>query len=157
MLRDMKHPLKSHRLTTSKSTLLRQVPALAGCTEREITELATLVDDVEVPEGHVLTEEGRQGREAFLVVEGWAAVMIGDEPIAAIGPGELVGEMAMLDHKPRSATVVAKTPMKLLIIGPRAFGMFANQPAIARSIRQALVSRLRHTDAAVSNHDEAPR
>ena len=138
----------SRRKPTAKLTLLRRVPALRGCTDAQLREIESLVDEIAVPSGHQLTAEAATAHEAFVIVEGWAAVMIGGEPVAALGPGEFVGEMALLDEGCRTATVVAKTPMVLLVVSTKAFGIFIDHPAIARGLSRTLAERLRRADAA---------
>lgn len=131
-------------------SMLRAVPAFRGCTDRELAELDGTVDEVEVPEGAVLMHQGRPGRECFVIVDGWAAVLLHDEPVTALGPGELVGEMALVDRQPRSATVVAKTPMRLLVVGAQAFDRFSRQPSVSKELARALTKRLRSADAAIA-------
>jgi CRP-like cAMP-binding protein len=138
-----------HHKSSPKLELLRAVPAFRGCTDRQLNEIASLVDEVNVKAGRTLTREGTAGREAFVIVEGRAAVMCGDEPVVALSPGEFIGEIAMIDGGRRTATVVATTPMRLLAIGPQVFGSFADQPAVARSLSKALASRLRVADTAL--------
>ena len=103
-----------------KVALLRTVPSLAGQPDKELAQMAPFVDEASVEAGFVLMREGTTGREAFLVVEGRADVSIAGRSVAQVGPGELLGEMALLDHSPRSATVTALTPMKLLVMDPAA-------------------------------------
>ena len=131
------------RTPDPKIAMLRRVPALRACGERELARLASLVEECEVPAGKVLTEEGTAGRQSFFVLEGWAAVSQDGEAIAAVGPGEFLGEMAMLDSQPRSATVVAKTPMRVLVIGPETFGTFTAHPGVGRAMATDLSRRLR--------------
>lgn len=122
---------------------LRRVPSLHGCSERELTELSRLVDEVTVPAGKTLVTEGRAGREVFLIIDGTAVVTIDGQAVGALGPGQYIGEVAMLDHQPRTATVVAETPMRLFVVGPEAFGTFARVPAVAAGMALALVGYLR--------------
>jgi CRP-like cAMP-binding protein len=140
--------MTSHpKLSSTQIALLRRLPLLAGSSDRELAEIARLVDETTVPAGARLTRKGEAAREAFVIVEGWAAVMHDDEPVAALGPGQFVGEMAMLDGGPRTATVVAKTDMRLLVVGPAAFSAFANQPKVARNMATQLAGRLRNSQA----------
>jgi cAMP-dependent protein kinase regulator len=136
------------RSTDAKLAALRRVPFLSGRSDAELTKLARLADQADLPEGYVLMTEGSKGREAVVIIEGWAAVMHGDETVAAVGPGEVVGEMSLLDHGRRSATVVAKTPMKVLVVGVAQFAMFADQPAVGRTIATNLSRRLREVEGA---------
>ena len=115
--------------------------------ESVLERLAALVDECDVPEGTVLVRQGAVGRCSYLIMDGWAAVSIGRTPIAALGPGDHIGEMAVLDDQPRSATVTAKTPMRLLEIGPAAMGNYLSEPRVARSIAVGLTGRLRAADA----------
>ncbi|MEY2433931.1 MAG: hypothetical protein QOC92_3656 [Acidimicrobiaceae bacterium] len=125
---------------------LRVVPGLGDCNERELAEFAGLVDEVTVSEGTVLIREGEAGQGVFVIVDGWAAVSVHGEPIAAVGPGEFVGEVAMLDRGPRTATVVARTNMRLLVIGRAAFSSVARQGDVGTGIAAGLAARLRTAD-----------
>lgn len=145
--------LSTRRPEPATLRLLRTIPAFRGCSEKELAELDRMVDEVEVAEGTVLMEEGRSGRDCFVIAEGWAAVLVHDEPMTALGPGELVGEMAMVDRQPRSATVVAKTPMRLLAVSAQAFGTFATQPAVSRQVARTLTERLRKADAGMTSRN----
>lgn len=127
--------------------LLRCVPGLKGLSDRALSEVAPLVDEVAVEPGFVLTREGIIGDEAFVIIEGEGEVFIDGETVATVGPGEFVGEMAMLDHQPRSATVRAKTPIRALVIGPRAFSTFVGTGTVAQAIAFQLSRRLRNADA----------
>ena len=130
--------------------ILRSVPGLRGQTDRALAALAPLVDEVEVAAGQRLTCEGVTAKEAFVVVEGDADVFVDGEAIATIGPGDFVGEMAMLDVGPRSATVRAKTAMRVLVIGPQAFGTFVAHGGVARSMATQLSQRLRRADGSLA-------
>lgn len=122
---------------------LRTLPAFRGERDRALRPLAALVDLAEIPAGHVLTNQGDHGRQAFLVLEGSAEVLVGDNRVATIGAGEFTGEMAMLDGHPRSATVRALSRMEVLVVGPAAWGAFVSHPAIARALALQMARRLR--------------
>lgn len=115
--------------------------------DAELTDLAALVDECAVPEGTVLLRQGAIGRSSYVIVEGWASVSVSGTPIAAVGPGDHIGEMAMLDDQPRSATVTAQSPMRLLEIGPAAMSTFLSQPEVLRAIAVGLAGRVRVADA----------
>jgi CRP/FNR family cyclic AMP-dependent transcriptional regulator len=137
----------------AKLALLRRLPALHGCTDDQLRKVAALVDEISVDEGHQLIAEGATTNEVFVIVEGWAAVMTGDEPVAALGPGELVGELAILDGGPRSATVIAKTPMQLLVISAKAFDDFVEIPPVGRALSKTLAGRVRRAESAQTRQD----
>lgn len=127
---------------------LRDVELFRSCTARELRRIASLVDEIEVPPGRVLAHEGRPGRECFVVTEGTGRVTLRGEELAGIGPGDVFGEMALIDQGPRSATVRTETRMRLLVMDPRGFStLIAEHPGVARKILQALVERLRDTES----------
>ena len=128
--------------------LIRSVPGFEGLSERQLNELVPLVDEITLGPGQVLTREGAAGREAFIVIEGQGDVFVDGEPIANVGPGEFVGEMAMLDHEPRCATVRAETPMRVLVISSRVFSTFLTHGGVARSMATQLSRRLRSAEVA---------
>ena len=95
----------------------------------------------------MLTREGETGHEFIVVVEGEIEVLQGDTVIATRGPGTYVGEIALLDHRPRTATVVAKTPVKIEVIGQREFaGLLAEVPEISQKLLPAMAKRLADLD-----------
>src|SRR5919198_3899060 len=95
--------------------MLRKQLLFRGLGDEELAEIDALVDDIEVDPGEVLTREGHLGRESYIVVSGEAEVRVHGDTVARLGPGAFFGEMAMIDLKPRTATVTAATPMQLLV------------------------------------------
>lgn len=126
-----------------KIEMLRRVPALAAYSDAQLASMAALVDELLLESGHVLTREGQSGREAFLIVDGEATVTIAGELVAVVGPGQFVGEIALLDHQPCTATVTAITPMRVLVMDPRSFSTLLSDASMATRMARALASRLR--------------
>jgi cAMP-dependent protein kinase regulator len=113
-------PASSARSARSTEHLLRTIPALAGCSTRQLRRMASLMDVVEVPAGTLLTTEGTFENQVFLLVEGTVAVTARGERLAELGPGEVVGELAVLDrHRRRTATTTALTPVTACVLTPR--------------------------------------
>ncbi|MGH2813297.1 MAG: cyclic nucleotide-binding domain-containing protein [Actinomycetota bacterium] len=134
-----------------KVELLKKVSLFSACSDRELKRIASLADAVEVPEGKVLTKEGDPGREFFVIAEGQAKASIRGRAISDLKDGTFFGEMSLLDHGPRSATIVASTPMKLYVLDARGFGRFLEEvPIVARKIMRAMAERLRAADDAPS-------
>jgi CRP-like cAMP-binding protein len=133
----------------SKMDVLKNVSMFSACTTKELGLIAQLVDEVEVPKGAVLTKEGTTGREAFVVADGTAKIAINGRRIATTGPGGIIGEMALLDQGPRSATATAETPMKLYVLDARSFTTLLDQvPPVARKVLRTLAQRLRDAEKA---------
>lgn len=115
----------------------------AGAPMRDLQAVATLFDEAWIAPGERIITEGDPGRELFLILDGEAAVTVHDRPIATVGPGEFVGEMALFERAPRSATVTALTPMRTLVAGAQAFATLLNDAAVLRRMAATLARRLR--------------
>lgn len=132
-----------------KVDVLKNVALFSACTNRELTQIASLVDEIEVDKGEQLTTEGGPGREFFAIVDGKAKVTLRGKELANLGPGQFFGEMSLLDQEPRSATVTAATPMKLYVLDARRFSTLLDKhPAVARKILRGLAQRLRAIEQA---------
>jgi CRP/FNR family transcriptional regulator, cyclic AMP receptor protein len=129
----------------AKVELLRGVSLFSACSKRELSRIASLADQIEVPKGKVLTREGESGSEFFVIVEGQARVIVGKRGrVAPLGPGASFGEMSLLDRGPRTATVEAESDMQLLVLDARSFSsLLAEVPSVARKVLAAMAARLR--------------
>ena len=126
---------------------LATVPLFAQCSKHDLSEIARFVDEIEVEAGRVLITEGDVGHEAFIVVDGNASVTRDGDAVAQIGPGDVFGEMALIDRVPRNASVTATSPMKLIVIGKREFsGLLDESSSFRGSIMAALAARVRQKD-----------
>ena len=120
----------------------------SGCSSSELRKIRGSLDQVTVPAGKVLVEEGRIGTEFFLIVSGTAAVTREGKKVATLGAGSYFGELALLDRKPRSASVVSETDMDLLVLSQRQFNsLLESVPTISRKMLAAMANRLREADA----------
>ena len=124
--------------------LLRKVHLFSDCTEKQLAFIATRVEDVDVPSGRILCEEGTSGGEFFVVVSGSADVRRAGNVISQMSAGDFFGEIALIDHGPRSATVIATSPMRLLIFARSQFqDVLHEDPSMARQLLYAVTKRLR--------------
>lgn len=139
------------RSKSSKVEMLKNVPLFRGLSQRQVEQIARLADELEVPAGRRLASAGDTGHELFVIVDGQATVTTPSRRTIKLGPGEFFGEMSLIDGGPRSATVNAATPMKLLVIGHREFWELLNEaPPLTGKIMRALSQRLRAAEAAVT-------
>ena len=130
-----------------KTELLKTVPLFAGLSQRQLDLVARAADEVERDAGSVLVRQGQPGESFMLVLEGSARVERGGKQIGRLSTGEFFGEMALIDRKPRSATVVAETPVTVLLIDGRRFlGLLEQVPAMNRRILAELSARIRRLD-----------
>ena len=128
---------------TSKAEAVHRLPAFADCTEREVAALVQEADELDFLPGAVLMREGDSSGEIFLILSGTVSVVHCGAVIASVGAGETVGEMGMIDLGPRSATVVADSPVRALVLGRRQAGGLLGQAGPARALARILAHRLR--------------
>ena len=129
----------------AKIDLLKRVPLFAGCSKAELHEIALSADELDLRDGHVLTREGRPGREFFVLIEGTARVTKDGKKLADLGDGDWFGEIALLTHVPRTATVTATSPVRVLVVTDRAFRrVVETMPRIAIKVLASVGQRLDH-------------
>ena len=123
---------------------LRAVPLFAGCSDKQLRFIASRVEDLDLPQGKTLTEQGKSGGEFFVVLSGEAEVERDGKVVDTIRAGDHFGEISLLDNGPRTATVVARTPMRCLVLSPRQFQDVLHQDAeIAVTLLHSVTKRLR--------------
>jgi CRP-like cAMP-binding protein len=122
---------------------LAQVPLFADCSKKQLQSVAAASIELTIDTGKVLVREGEAGHEAFVIMEGSATVSRKGETLAQLGVGDVVGELAPLTGGTRTATVVADTPMELLVIGQREFaGLLDEVPGLAVRVLHNLAHRM---------------
>jgi CRP/FNR family transcriptional regulator, cyclic AMP receptor protein len=123
--------------------VLEGIGAFSGLSRDELEKLAGWTFEVEVPEGEELLKEGRLAHEFFVIEDGEAEVLQGGSRIAELGPGDFFGEIALLETERRTATVVAATPMRVIVMFQREFKQMEQEmPAVADRVRSAIRARL---------------
>ena len=127
----------------AKVDLIKGVPLFARCSKKELAEVAKLADEIDFREGKELIREGASGREFFVLVEGSVDVRRKGRKVNSLGPGDFFGEIALIAHTPRTATVTAATDVDLLVITAQSFRtLLGHQPQIANKVLAALAERL---------------
>ena len=123
--------------------LLAQVPLFKDLSKKHLQKVSSLATRIDGATGKVLTTEGELGREFIVILEGEVEVRRGDEVLATRGAGDYIGEIALIDHRPRTATVVATTPVTIEVIDARAFHtLLSDEPEIADKIQATSKERL---------------
>lgn len=129
---------------------LAAVPLFAACTGRELREISRLATEIDAPAGKALVTEGEPGHEFLVVLEGSATAFARGAAVARFGPGDCFGELALLDNGPRTATVIADTPVRLAVVGQGEFDALLDRvPILARRVLAGLARRVRELDARV--------
>ena len=130
-----------------KVDLMKGVPLFSGCSKAEHQKIAALADELDLGDGATLIREGERGREFIVIVDGSVRVTRGGKNVRELGAGDFIGEIALVSDVPRTATVTATSPVRLLVITDRAFrGLIEQMPSIATKVLQSLGQRL-HADA----------
>jgi CRP-like cAMP-binding protein len=133
--------------TDTKLELLKRVPLFAGLGRKEIEEVGRLAEEIDVPAGRVLMREGQTGQEFFVIVNGSVKVERGGGRLATLGAGDFLGEIALIDDGPRTATATTETSSELLVLAHREFHSLMEQfPSVRTSVLQALASRVRNLE-----------
>lgn len=126
---------------------LAQIPLFAGLSKKEIAAVSGLATRLDLPAGRELTKQGEIGREFVVILDGEVDVVIDGNVVATRGPGDFFGEIALLSERPRTATVVAKTPVAIEVIGRREFrALVEDQPGIEAQLQAAMTERLEADD-----------
>lgn len=130
-----------------KIELLRGVPLLAGLDHKELEQVARHADEVRVDAGKVIVTQDESAHSFYVIIEGAAEVRRNGQKLAVLGPGDFLGEMALLEDLPRSATVTTTVPTRLLEMHRRDFsGLLDDAPHLARKMLATMASRLRAAD-----------
>lgn len=130
---------------------LAAVPLFSGCSKRELQTISRAVKPIEHEAGTVIAREGEPGIGLFVIADGQAEVTIGGKKKATLGPHDFFGEIALLDGGPRTATVTAKTDIKLLGLTEWVFrGLMQEHPSIAIKTLEAMAGRLRSATKAAT-------
>ena len=133
---------------------LREVPLFDGCTDEQLERIARSADEVAVPAGYVLVYEGDWGHEVFVVAEGEAEVTAGGRMLALLDAGSVIGELAVLNPAPRTATVVAASSMRFFVFDDKAFeALLSEFPAIARRTMTDVAARFQGQSLELAEED----
>lgn len=126
---------------------LRKVKLFSACSQRELQKVAKASDELLLPAGSILMEQGDTGRQAFVVIEGTAIVRRNRRKVAELGPGESIGELSLFDLGPRTATVEAGTDLRVLVLTSRALlSLLDESPSLARKMLSSMATRIRDLD-----------
>lgn len=126
---------------------LRNVNLFQGCTNKDLQKIARASDEISMPAGSLIVDQGQTGREAFVVLSGTVVVKRNNKKVGSFGPGTVVGELSLLDHGPRTATVVCETDCELLLLDQRHFiAVLDEVPTLAHRLLATLAGRIRELD-----------
>ena len=127
----------------AKIELLKRVPLFERCSQRELAQIAMLADELDLPTARELTHQGAGGYEFIVLIEGQADVVRGVRVVNELGPGDFVGEIALVSGKPRTATVKTRGPARVLVITASGFRtLMRDVPSIKDKVLAAVTARI---------------
>jgi CRP/FNR family transcriptional regulator, cyclic AMP receptor protein len=127
----------------TKVKALKGAPLFEGLSRKELAQLARVSEDLEVEPGTVLCKEGDIGHEFFVIVDGKVKVTRKGRRVSVRGGGDFVGEIALIEDVPRTATVTAETPVRLFVLTRKDFRhLLDEQPNVERKVMRVLARRL---------------
>ncbi len=132
-----------------KNTLehLKNVSLFSACSKKDLEKIARSGDEITQSAGTIIVDQGQTGREAFVILQGSAVVRRNGKKVATLGEGSVVGELSLLDHGPRTATVICETDCVLLVLSQRNFlGVLDEVPALGHKLLASLAGKIREFD-----------
>jgi CRP/FNR family transcriptional regulator len=131
-------------VTDSKMEALRSVPLFNNLGKRDLERVRQLVDEVDLPAGHVLMREGENGSQMFILLEGEARVERAGREVAVLGHGAILGEMAIVAEGPRVATATLTKPSHLFVLAHREFhALMDEMPSVRECVLTEVARRVR--------------
>jgi CRP-like cAMP-binding protein len=127
----------------SKCDLLRAVPLFSRCSKKELADIARVADEVDLRAGKELTVEGKPAREFFILLSGAAVARRNGRKLRVLGPGDMIGEIALLNDGLRTATVTLTEQSRVLAVTARDFrSLLKDQPHLALTVLATVAARL---------------
>ena len=128
--------------------LLRKVPLFAGLDDKELESLADEFNERRFSPGDTVALEGEGGLMFFVVESGEATVEVHGEEVGQLGPGAAFGEIALIDRRPRTATVTARSDLRTYGLPVFVFRPFVEaRPAVAWKMLESMADRLALAEA----------
>ncbi len=126
---------------------LRAIDLFDRCSTRSLEKVARAGDEITLASGSLIVDQGQTGKEAFILLEGTATVRRNGKKVADLEPGAMIGELSLLDHGPRTASVIATSDCRLFVLEQRRFlAVIDEVPALAHRLLSALAGRIRELD-----------
>ena len=126
---------------------LARIPLFEGLSKKQLSQVSSLMTPLDLKAGKVLARQGEVGREFLILLEGQVEVARDGKIIAVRGPGDFIGEIALLDNRPRTATVTARTDVVVEALNRGEFAsLLAEAPELSAQVMATMARRLAALD-----------
>jgi len=135
-----------------KLALLRTVPLFVGLDDDELKAVGALTTEVDMPAGSELAREETFGSEFYMIIDGTVRIHRAGATLRNLGPGDFLGEIALIDDSPRTATATTETPTKLIVLSRREFrSLMDGHPSIEAAVLRCLIERVKTHEPSFSH------
>jgi CRP/FNR family transcriptional regulator, cyclic AMP receptor protein len=143
-----RQPEQAMRRTRRQTAIaLARVPMFADFSKRHLERLSKDTDELVFEPGQIIVKEGDLGETLFVVLEGSAKVVRAKKRVGEVVPGDFFGELSTIDGGPRTATVVAETPMRVLRLFRRTLdALIRDEPQVTLKLLDGIVRRFRQVE-----------
>lgn len=125
----------------------QRVPLFESVSKKGIRQIVSAATEIDLPTGKQLVSQGEYGREMYVILRGTADVNVDGRKVSELAPGDFFGELAFLHPAPRSATVTARTDMRVMVLDSRAMDVIVErEPVVARRLMEAMAKRIRSNE-----------
>ena len=126
---------------------LARIPLFEGLSKKQLSQVSSLMTPLDLKAGKVIARQGEVGREFLILLEGQVEVARDGKIIAVRGPGDFIGEIALLDNQPRTATVTARTDVVVEVLNRGEFAsLLAEAPELSAQVMATMARRLAAID-----------
>jgi CRP-like cAMP-binding protein len=131
-----------------KRSWLEQVPLFRGCDAETLDRLADVTAEFGFADGQVIVQQGQVGNGLYIVVSGGVRILAGDDELARLGPGQILGELSVIDQQPRAASALADGATVCLALASwDLIAMLEQDSDLGMNLLRELAGRLRRADA----------
>jgi len=139
-------------VASSNEIDLAEIAIFSELSKKELKAVARLMTPLDLKDGATLTRQGEPGREFMIITAGTAKVLIDGVAVAHLGPGDFLGELAVISGTPRTATVTATSPMSVEVLNRREFmSLLDESSSLGRKILVGAVKRLQLNERTKTN------
>jgi CRP/FNR family cyclic AMP-dependent transcriptional regulator len=131
----------------------KRIPLFQSISQKGLRAIVSASTEIDVPAGKMLVREGENGRELYVILRGTAEVFRAGRKVRELTPGEFFGEMALLNPAPRTATVTARTDMRVMVLDAREMEVVLDRErSLSKRLLETMAQRIRQAERGAVTH-----